>query len=472
VTDAATIADPPARPKRILSRILSIFAEVHGDEALTVLLLTLNVFLLLTAYYFLKTIREPYILENRGGAELKSYAGGMQALVLIFVVFGYNALVKRLGRMQLAATVYLFFIANLVLFSLLGRANLPAMGVIFFVWVGCFNLTSISQFWAFANDCYTPAEGKRLFTIVAFGGSAGSLAGSYLAGLLYGPLGRYNLMLAAAAVLLGCLLVTYTVHRLETRRALRTSGPGRGASAGPVAEQDASGGFSLIAKDRYLLLIAALVFILNWEKSTGEYIVDRELTQFAHHQTVESVGKVIGAFKANFFFWINAIGMVVQLFFVSRVLKYIDVKGALLVGPVVGLLGYGSIALSPSLGTARIAKIAENSSDYSLQSTVNKLLFLPTSRAAKYSAQVAIGGVVVRLGDMASSGVTYLGSEVFAWSTRGFAAANLILLGAWFAVAVALGRANAARSAAMEPPASDSAASAPPASASPSPARP
>ena len=89
----------------------------------------------------MKTVREPYILEHKGGAELKSYAGGIQALVLIFVVFGYNALVKRLGRMQLAATIYLFFVANLVLFSFLGRADLPEMGVIFFVWVGCFSLT-------------------------------------------------------------------------------------------------------------------------------------------------------------------------------------------------------------------------------------------------------------------------------------------------------------------------------------------
>jgi AAA family ATP:ADP antiporter len=449
VTATATLPDTPARPKSALSRVLSLFAEVHTDEALTVVLLTLNVFLLLTAYYFLKTIREPYILENPGGAELKSYAGGMQALVLIFVVFGYNVLVKRLGRMQLAAAVYVFFTANLLLFSFVGRANLPAMGVIFFVWVGCFNLTAISQFWAFANDCYTPDEGKRLFTIIAFGGSAGSLAGSYLAGRLYGPLGRYNLMLAAAAVLLFCLGITYTVHRIEVGRALGKGGSAPPASSAPVAEKSARGGFSMIARDRYLLLIAALVFIVNWEKSTGEYILDRELLRFAHLQPAQSVGKVVTEFKANFFFWINAIGLVAQLFVVSRVIKYLDVRGALLIGPIIRLLGYGSIAVSPSLGTARVAKIAENSDDYSLQSTVNKVLFLPTSRAAKYSAQVAIGGVVVRLGDMASSGITYFGAALFDWSTRGFAIGNLVLLGAWFAVALALGRANALRTEAM-----------------------
>ena len=86
----------------VLSRILSIFAEVHPDEALSVVLLTLDVMLLMTAYYFLKTIREPYILEVKNldvpvlgptsGAELKSYAGGVQALLLIFLVFRLDVL--------------------------------------------------------------------------------------------------------------------------------------------------------------------------------------------------------------------------------------------------------------------------------------------------------------------------------------------------------------------------------------------
>ena len=92
-------------------------------------------------------------------------------------------------------------------------------------------------------------------------------------------------MLAAAAVLLLCLGITYAVHRVEIRRAAAKGGVRLEATSKPVAEKSARGGFSLIARDKYLLLIAALVLIVNWEKSTGEYILDRELTQFAHSQT-------------------------------------------------------------------------------------------------------------------------------------------------------------------------------------------
>ncbi|MBI2504667.1 MAG: hypothetical protein HYW07_15715 [Candidatus Latescibacteria bacterium] len=75
------------------------------------------------------------------------------------------------------------------------------LGVVFYLWVGIFNLMVIAQFWSFANDLYTPEQGKRLFPIVAFGASLGAVLGSYVAQLLIGPLGVYQLMLVAGGLL-------------------------------------------------------------------------------------------------------------------------------------------------------------------------------------------------------------------------------------------------------------------------------
>ena len=54
-----------------LDRILRLFTDVRSGEGLTVLLLALNVFLLLTAYYFIKPLREALILDE-SGAEIKT----------------------------------------------------------------------------------------------------------------------------------------------------------------------------------------------------------------------------------------------------------------------------------------------------------------------------------------------------------------------------------------------------------------
>src|SRR5437868_14189967 len=95
--------------------LLGLVADVRPGEGPTALLLTLNVFLLLTAYYLLKVAREPLILLG-GGAEVKSYAAVGQSILLVFVASAYGRLAARVGRMALIAWVTLFFFANLVVF--------------------------------------------------------------------------------------------------------------------------------------------------------------------------------------------------------------------------------------------------------------------------------------------------------------------------------------------------------------------
>ena len=62
--------------------MLRVFSDVRAGEGGTALLMLANLFLLLVAYYILKTLREPLILAG-GGAELKSYASAFQAAALM-----------------------------------------------------------------------------------------------------------------------------------------------------------------------------------------------------------------------------------------------------------------------------------------------------------------------------------------------------------------------------------------------------
>src|SRR6476659_1709465 len=97
-------------PRSALDRFLGFFTDVHPGEGATALLLALNVFLILMAYYVLKPVREALVL-GEGSAELKSYLSAGQVVLLAFVVPFYGRLVSRLPRMRLINTVTLFFIA-------------------------------------------------------------------------------------------------------------------------------------------------------------------------------------------------------------------------------------------------------------------------------------------------------------------------------------------------------------------------
>ncbi|MEZ4649884.1 MAG: Npt1/Npt2 family nucleotide transporter [Candidatus Eisenbacteria bacterium] len=492
-----------SEPKGPVEKFLGLFAEVRKGEGGVVLLLTLNIFLILTAYYIIKPVREALILAAPRGAEFKSYAAAGQAVLLLGAVPLYAWLAGRVPRRRLINTVTLFFAGNLVLFYLAVKAvqtGSLVLGLGFYLWVGVFNLMVPAQFWSFANDVYTPEQGKRLFAIVAFGASLGAVMGSKITNLLIQPLGTDQLLLVSGAILVLSLVLSNLVESRSRRSgtaAAATPAPASGVGTagsrtgtidtGPqgarphesgtrgsgtrdarshdagthdAETQDAEtkeaplskdGSFGLVLRSRYLLLIAFLMLFLNWVNTTGEFVLGRIVKE-----TIEAnatalglvgdergawIGAHIGAFYADFFFVVNIVGLSVQLFLVSRILKYLGVRIALLFLPVIALGGYALIGFS-SLGLAlvRWTKTAENATDYSLQNTVRQALFLPTTREEKYKAKQAIDTFFVRAGDVLSALLVYLGLNQLALSTAGFARVNLVLAGIWLLIALAIGR--------------------------------
>jgi AAA family ATP:ADP antiporter len=421
--------------KSPLDRILGVFTEVRGGEGVTALLLMLNVFLLLAAYYLLKTIREPLILAAHGGAEMKSYSAAATAGLLILLVPLYSALASRVSRVKLINGVTLFFIACLVAFFGLSRAGV-SIGIPFFIWVGIFSLMVIAQMWAFAADVYTVVQGKRLFAIVGFGASLGAIVGSFATGQLVKLFSPPAFMLGAAALLAICLLLTNLINVRETRTPAPT--PHK-----PARERS---GFALVFSDRYLLLIALLMLLYNLVNTTGEYILSRTvvtLYERAHGAAAAGgidEGRVIGEFYGNFFTLVNVFAAFLQAFVVSRVLKYFGVRVALLVLPAVALIGYTGMAFIPLLSFIRTAKLAENSIDYSLQNTTRNALYLPTSREAKYKAKQANDAFFVRFGDVLSAGLVFAGTRWLSFGSREFAYVNVALILVWLVLAVVIGR--------------------------------
>lgn len=434
--------ETPAPARSLLERLLRPVAEVRAGEGAVVLLMALNLFLVLSAYYMLKTVREALILTEASAA-VKTYASAGQALLLLVLVPAFGAFASRVNRLKLLTWVTVFFVANILVFFLLGRTG-AHLGVLFFIWVGIFNVMAISQFWAFANDIYTPEQGKRLLAVVGVGSSLGAWVGSEYASRFGRMVGPYNLMLVAAGVLLLCVVVTRIVNARQIRE---TSAAKAAEAAQPLGKE---GGFELIRKDRYLMLIAALIVVLNVVNTTGEYLLSSKAQQEAGARfgTDEASRgdrqKFMSGFYGDFFGWVNLLGFLAQIFAVSRVIKVLGVGGALFVHPVIALLGYTSMIWAPSLALVRNLKIADNATDYSLNNTVKQALWLPTSREAKYKAKQAVDSFFWRAGDVLSAVVVFVG-ERLAFAVPAFAAVNVGLALVWFFIVSQLGSENKRR---------------------------
>ena len=454
--------------RTVLERFLGLFADVHGGEGTSILLLALNVFLLLLAYYIVKPVREALILSGRG-AEWKSYLAAGQAILLLGVVPLYGMLASRLPRRRLINLVTVFFAACLVIFYILAQLHVP-LGIVFYLWVGIFSLMVIAQFWAFANDIYTPEAGKRVFAVVAFGASLGAVFGGKVTSLLIDPLGIPQLLLVAAVLLVLSLIIVNVVDSRERHKAAAGTVAQAEIAEEPVGKGDA---FRLVFGNRYLLLIAFLIMFLNWVNTTGEYILGRTVeraakeavsanimaeevsegksrveaaagtvTKGSEKEYQERVGEYIGKFYGDFFSVVNLVALILQLLVVSRVLKYLGVRAALLILPVIALGGYALLVFYPVLTMVRWAKTAENSTDYSLQNTVRQVLFLPTTREQKYKAKVAIDTFFHRAGDVLSAILVFVGVNVLALGIRHFALVNLVLVLVWIVLAILIGLEN------------------------------
>ncbi len=430
---AETADSGAAAPKNAVERALSLLAELRSGESTGVLLLGLNIFILLAAYYLLKTVREALILSE-SGAEVKAYSSAAQALLFLAIVPAYGALASRVNRSRLILWVTLAFASNLLIFYALGIANVRE-GIPFFIWVGIFNMLIVAQFWAFANDLYSESQGKRLFPVIMLGASLGAVAGGQAAGRLIGPLGPYGLMLLAAALLIPCILLSMGIHR----RAL--AGSHFAASPPPTAPLAKTGALRLLASDRYLLLIAVLMLVLNTVNSTGEFLLGKFVEQAAHAASSDLTiqQRLIGEFYGTYSSLYSGLGMLLQMFAVSRIFKYAGLGGALFILPCIALASYSFIVFLPLLAVVRWAKILENATDYSVQNTTRQALFLSTSREAKYKAKAAIDTFFVRAGDVVQAGIVMAGSAA-GLSVKGFAGINLFLTLVWLALAAGIVR--------------------------------
>jgi AAA family ATP:ADP antiporter len=199
-----------------------------------------------------------------------------------------------------------------------------------------------------------------------------------------------------------------------------------------------------VLNDRYLFLLALLVILLNWVNTTGEYILSELVVSYANNlvaadPTIDKAG-VIAAFYGSFFSIVNLLTLLLQVFLVARVLRWIGVRGAILVLPILAIIGYGMVVFIPIFSIIRVVKLIENATDYSLMNTTRHALYLPLSPAKKYEGKTTIEGFFWRFGDLAQAVAVYVGLNWFDFGVAEFALLNMALALAWLAVAVAVAR--------------------------------
>ncbi len=425
---------PPSLTR--LEKFISVFCPLQPEDGHDTCALALSGFVLMLSYYLIRPVREALLL-SQSSAEIRTYAVGSVALFAVFLVPLYGHWLKTHPAHRVFQRTLLGGILILLAFAAGGYLGAP-IEIPFFIWLGLFSLLIVAQYWAVAANIFSVESGQRVLPAIAIGMSVGALLGSRLVGFLYPLFGPYGLMLLSA----GMLSLHYCVQKWIIRHVCRRKGALDFVPKAMVRNRSAYG-FSLIFKNSYLLKIAILVTLLNWIDTAGDFILASSVQAYvgwvAPDADVFTLSALIGGIYADFFFWVCVLGLLFQVLTVSKIFRSGGISTALIILPIVMVIGYSIFGFVPVFSAIYVLKIIEASVDYSIQGTARHALFLPLNPIVTCHAKMAIDTFFWRFGDLIQALVVLVGLNVLNLETVHFVIINVILALVCTILAVSVG---------------------------------
>lgn len=432
MTDFDQTTDAPgsaALGYRLLRRVVI----VRPEEVRAVFWCWLLIFAVLSSYYIMRPIRDQMGVAGGVNNLQWLFTGTLGGMLLLNLPFAY--LVKRLPRSRFIPLTYRFFAVNILLFAVaLHVASAEQtiwIGRIFFVWASVYNLFVVSVFWQLNVDLFSSEQGKRLFGFVAAGATIGAIVGSAITATLARHISPTLLLIGAAVLLEVAVFGVARLARLSpTLRRRPSADPQAKAHDRPLGGSIVAG-ITHAVRSPYLLNVSGFLLLFA---ITSTFLYFQQAAIVSHSFADRGAQT---AFFATIDLSVNTLTLIVQLFFTGRIVVVLGVSLALALLPALTMIGFGALALTPSLGAIAVFQVMRRAGDYAIARPTREVLFTVVPREDRYKTKGFIDTFVYRLGD-----------QVGAWSVAllsglGSGAAALVAIAIatlWLINGVWLGR--------------------------------
>lgn len=415
---------------------------LDAEEAAAVGWSWLFFFCVLSAYYVIRPIRDDM-----------GVAGGVNNLPWLFTASLVGMLaanppfawaVARFPRARFVSLAYRFFAFNLILFFVaLRTAPHDAqiwVGRVFFVWTSVFNMFVVSIFWSVVADVFAPEQAKRLFGLIAAGGTVGAISGSAITSTLVAVVGAANLLLVSVVLL--------EVAAFSARRLFHFAGAAVASRPVRVQEEERIGGSVWEGLKRsfttayfvnislHMLLFTVLTTFLYFQQAT---LVDGAIADRAARTQ----------FFATIDLAVNSSELLTQLFVTGWFVRTFGLVVALSFLPAVSAIGFAWLGLSPTIWTLMVFQVVRRSGNFSIARPAREVLFTVVPPMDRYKTKTAIDTLIYRAGDQIGAWM-YAPMAAMGLGVPGISAVAVVLSVASVANAVYLGRRQQERAAAQD----------------------
>ncbi len=390
----------------LVARLASVVRLRPGEGAALALSFA-YFFLLLAGYYTIRPLRDS--LAAGLGSEHIKYLSTSVFFVMLAIAPVFGWLVARVRRRVLVPSIYAFFALQLFGLALLLEAHPhdPNVARGFYVWVTVFNYFVVAVFWSFMADVWREEQGRRLFGVIASGGSLGGLTGPWLTGALVEQVGNHGIALLACGFLTATLVAIVLLERHVQRD---------GAGAGLRSDEPVGGailaGLTRLARTPFLLGIASIVGI---GALLGMFVYI-EMARLVAEQFPTPEART--QFFAQRDTWINGLAVLLQFFVVGRLASWLGVRTALVLVALFAVGSFAAVALAPVLTTLVVVSVLQRALEFGVGKPARDMIYTVVDVETRYKVKNVIDTAVAR------------GSEtVSGWTHGAFAAAGLGLSG-------------------------------------------
>ena len=408
------------------------------DERRATLWVGAMFFFALSSTFLLRPLRDQFGVDEGVMGLEKLYSLTLLATVVAVLPFWWLA--NRMSSRRFVPIVLHTCAAGFVLLAIGLNAigdydwsRLPWLGGTFWGGYSAVNVIVPTMVWIHAVEHFRTDQARRLFGLVAVGGTLGAVFGSWAAGFLtqtvHAPLWVSG---ASSAALLELAFVAFLVSFGACRRMRDAGGVAAGerpaAASGGVLE-----GLRVLARDGYVRRIGVYMMLLGI-LATSFYAAQTEL-----------VGAQIKAGRAQHY-WLaevekNGQGLVLllQLFATGQLMRRVPGVLLLISLPLVSIVGLGTWWLWPSAFAIFFIQIGRRGTQYALEKPAREVLYTPLDLATKHKVKFLLDTFAFRLGDLLGA-VLQLQLRDWKLSTGGIVLVTMGVALVWIVLGLSLGR--------------------------------
>ncbi len=235
-----------------------------------------------------------------------------------------------------------------------------------------------------------------MFAFIAAGGSVGAIAGPLVIRLAVRALGLDGMLLIAAV---GFMVVIVLVHLLmrEKERLRRLGEGGQPTTLDHDLAGGALDGFRELLRSAYSRHQAAFILLMTWVNTVAYFLQTDVISQAFSAVAARAVA------IADISLVVNILAAIILLFGLGRYVHRFGVTAGLILNPIIMVVAFIALALSPTLLMIQALQVIRQVSQYAIARPSREICFTVVPQADRYKTKNVIDTVVYRFGDLSAA---------------------------------------------------------------------